>query len=146
VLSWKKVNAYNISSTPGSGTIINRGVLLGNIDIYPYDSPLSRPYILLTSNSAPPIHSQSFYFIFKSFHTNMSWPVKFNNSPDHGTEPQRGDDSTIAIATQYSPVITIAFPPGSPPSRIRVQHHNYIHYGPITVLTLSRCATPLNLS
>jgi hypothetical protein len=50
---------------------------------------------------APPIHSQLFYFIVKSFYANMSWPVKVNNIPDPGTEPQRGNDSPIPIATLY---------------------------------------------
>jgi hypothetical protein len=95
---------------------------------------------------APPIHSQLFYSIVKSFYANMSWPVKFNNIPDPGTEPQRGNDSPIPIATLYPMVISMALPPESPPSRIRVQHHNNMHYGPISVLPLSRCATPLNLS
>jgi hypothetical protein len=64
----------------------------------------------------------------------MSWPIKFNNIPDPGTEPQRGDDSPIAIAILYPTVISMALTPESPPSRIRVQHHNNIHYGPISVL------------
>jgi hypothetical protein len=59
--------------------------------------PLSRTH----QRFAPPIHSQLFYSIVKSFYANMSWPLKFNNIPDPGTEPQRSNDSPIPIDTLY---------------------------------------------
>jgi hypothetical protein len=132
--------------TRASTIITPKYVYTNTIYIYPYDSPLSHAYIPHPNDSAPPIHFTSLYSPCQSFYAIMSWNVQFNNIPDHGTEPQRGDDSPIAIATLYPSIITMPLPPGSPPSRIRVQHHNNLHYGPITILILSRCATPLNLS